>query len=65
MNEETFVESMNVHVRELESIAEDVEEIANEFPSYVMQQATLNKAARIYDVIHGIRHAIERLEANG
>ena len=36
MNEEAFVESMNVHLRELESIAEDVEEIANEFPSYVM-----------------------------
>jgi hypothetical protein len=64
MSEEAFVESMNVHLQELESIAEDVEDIANEFSSYVMQQATLNKAARIHDVIGAIRYDVKKFDAH-
>jgi hypothetical protein len=52
---------MEIHLRELESIADDAEELANEFQSFARQQALLNKVARIYDVACEIRHEVKEL----
>lgn len=63
-----LIRSMNVHLRELESIASDLDELgSDEKLSYVQRQAILNKAARTYDVLEAIRYDLRRFEvvANG
>ena len=55
-----IADGMRAHLRELESIADDVDELADECPMWV-RQALLGKAARLYDVIGAIRHDFERV----
>lgn len=49
------IEDFDVHIRELESVAIDLDELARNCISDYMEQALLNKAARIYDVLAAIR----------
>ena len=68
MSNDKFIRSMNTHLQELESIADDLDELgSDEKLSYVQQQAILNKAARTYEVLETIRHDLRRFEvvANG
>ena len=56
MKANEFMDCLDVHIRELESVADDLDELANECQSDYMEQALLNKAARIYDVLAAIRY---------
>ena len=60
-------DDFDVHMRELESVAIDLDELAGECQSERMKQALLNKAARIYDVLAAIRcecHQAKEVSAN-
>ena len=60
-------DDFDVHMRELESVARDLDELARNCMSDYMEQALLNKAARIYDVLAAIRcecHQTKEVSAN-
>lgn len=59
MKANEFMDCLGVHIRELESVADDLDELAGECQSERMEQVLLNKAARIYDVLTAIGHKTE------
>lgn len=61
MKTEKFDRKMRSQLRTLTTVAKDIEELANEFTSYRLQQAGLEKAARVYDAIYAMQYALDEL----
>ncbi|MBR2125804.1 MAG: hypothetical protein IJ943_03620 [Akkermansia sp.] len=62
MNLEEFIQSLTIHMKQLEAIADNLDKLGSEEQRFSMQQAILNQSANVYDVLGAIRFDMMRLE---
>ena len=62
MKTKEFIQSLTIHMKQLEAIADNLDKLGSEEQRFSMQQAILNQSANVYDVLGAIRFDMMRLE---